>query len=123
MQFTVPEILSLLGVAQCVYVLVYMFFHAGEWKRAILPSLYFTIFAFAFFLDFAWRFIHEAIPHYDIAQWALWFYGPPLSSLLVIQVAQITKVPSKRYYWVLWLPPIAFFMALIFTGWCSSCFR
>ena len=39
-QFTLPEILSLLGLIQCVYVLVYMMLRAGSVSAAIIPSLY-----------------------------------------------------------------------------------
>jgi len=107
----VAEILSLLGLAQAIYVLVYMFFRAGEIKRAAIPFLYFTVFSFAFFADVAERFISEAFTYYDIYQWGLWMLGPPISVLVVIQVAQITRLPRLFNFWVLLLVPAAYFSA------------
>ena len=106
--FQVPEILSLVGLIQCVYVLVYMAFRAGDVRYALLPGLYFLMLGGAFFLDFGQRFIGEALPAYAAWQWAAWFAGPPLSVLLIIQVAQITRLPRARDYWVLALPLAAF---------------
>lgn len=106
--FHVPEILSLIGLIQCVYVLVYMAFRAGDLRYALLPGAYFLMLAGAFFLDFSQRFIGEALPAYAAWQWAAWFSGPPLSVLLIIQVAQMTRLPRARDFWVLVLPLVAF---------------
>jgi AraC-like DNA-binding protein len=106
--FRIPEILSLVGLVQCVYVLVYMAFRAGDVRYAVLPGVYFIVLGGAFFLDFAQRFIADAVAGYDLWQWAAWFAGPPLSVLLIIQVAQITRLPRVRDFWVLLLPPLAF---------------
>lgn len=110
--FTIPEILSLIGVTQCVYLLVYILLRAGWLSRAGLPLLYFLVLGLAFLSDFAAGHLDSVIPHYDYIRWFAWFYGPPLSVLLVVQVAQITKVPGLRDYWVLLLPPVAFASAM-----------
>ena len=102
--FQIPEILSLIGLIQCVYVLVYMTFRAGDVRYALLPGVYFLMLGGAFFLDFAHRFIGADLPAYAAWQWAAWFSGPPLSVLLIIQVAQVTRLPRARDYWVLALP-------------------
>lgn len=111
LRFTVPEILSLIGVTQCVYILVYMVFRAGNWRRALLPSAYFLLVGCAFFMDFAKGFIQEAIYDYELILWALWFAGPPLSVLLIIQIAQIKNMPVIWDYWVLLLIPLSYVSA------------
>ena len=108
--FTIPEILSFFGAAQCVYIMVYMMFRAGRLSRAGLPLFYFLILAAAFFLDGAQRFIADISPHYNDIQWALWFMGPPISVLLIIQIARISRTPSLKNYWVLLLIPLAYFI-------------
>ncbi len=110
-QFTVPEILSLIGVTQCVYILVYMAMRAGRLSRAGLPIVYFSVLALAFFLDAAERELGGSFSHYFYLQWAAWFLGPPFSVLLIIQIAQISRTPASRHFWVLGLVPTAFMAA------------
>lgn len=107
LRFTVPEILSLIGLTQSVYILVYMLFHAGDWRRAVVPFLYFLVIAVAFFLDFAGNFIRAFVPSYDVWEWAAWYMGPPLSVLLIIQIARIARPPALWEGWVLLLIPVA----------------
>lgn len=113
LKFSIPEILSLIGLVQCVYVLVYMSFRAGGWSRAVLPFAYFFFLGAAFFIAFAERFIGDVFKTYDLLQWFLWYLGPPLSVLLIIQIAKITEPPSARNYWVLMLVPAAMVAAFI----------
>lgn len=121
LRFTVPEILSLIGLAQSVYVLVYMAFRSGDIRRALLPALYFLVLGTAFFLDFAGRFIGETFSSYPVWQWAAWFMGPPLSVLLIVQIAQITRMPSLLNLWVLTLVPAAWLAARLLAGLDSDC--
>lgn len=112
LQFTIPEILSIVGMAQCVYVLVYMSLRSGGWGRAALPFVYFLVLGLAFFANFARRFIGDVVPFYDTIDWLLWFSGPPLSVLLMIQIARITQPPPGRSFWILALVPLAYLTAL-----------
>ena len=120
-RFTLTELLSLIGMAQAVYVLVYMGFRAGGMRTAILPFVYFLFLGVAFLLDFAERFVGDAINNYDLLQWFFWFSGPPLSVLLILQIARVGKLPSGREYWVLALPPLAFLVALGFSSRQGAC--
>lgn len=108
LSFTIPEILSFFGVAQCLYIMVYMTFRAGRLSRATLPLFYFLTLGGAFLLDGAQGFIADISPYYKDIQWALWFMGPPISVLLIIQIARIKRVPSIKNYWVLLLIPLAY---------------
>ncbi len=117
LRFSVPEILSLIGLIQCVYILVYMAFRAGRFSRIVLPALYFFVLGTGFFLDFSSRYIADIFSSYAVTEWAVWFLGPPLSVLLMIQIARITETPSIRSYWVLILLPLAFLSASILRDW------
>lgn len=116
LQFTLPQILSLIGLIQCVYVLVYMAFHAGGLGRIVLPVIYFLLLASAFLLDFSGQYIGYFFPKYSLMEWCLWFMGPPVSVLLMIQIARITQTPPLRSYWILSLLPLAGFAALLLSG-------
>ena len=111
LRFTFPEILSVIGVTQCVYVLVYVALRAGRMSRAGLALIYFLVLGLAFLADFAQNHLQGAIPHYVAIQWFLWFYIPPLSVLLIVQISQIMKTPSFWHFWVLALPPLAYGVA------------
>lgn len=121
LRFNIPEILSLIGLSQCVYVLVYMLFRAGDAKRAALPFLYFFVLGSAFLIDFGERFIGGAVPRYGELRWAVWFMGPPLSVLLVIQVAQISRLPRFYNYAVLLLAPFAYAAARLLAARTGEC--
>ena len=112
-RFDIPETIALIGLVQCVYILVYMGFRSGGWRYAAVPFLYFGVLGAAFLSSFAAGFVSASIPHYDSVQWALWFYGPPLGVLLMIQIARIVEPPRLREAWVVLLIPVAFIAALM----------
>lgn len=116
LSFTIPEILSLLGVAQCTYLLVYMFFRSGSIKSIFLPVLYFLVMAAAFAFDFGRASVSTLIPYFAIWDWALWFMGPPLSVLLILQILQLPAMPAFRHFWVLWLVPVALVLSWGLSG-------
>lgn len=111
MQFTFQEILSAIGMAQCVMILVYMVFRAGDLTRAVVPIAYFLVLGMAFFLDFSARPIGDVTPLWSVLQWLAWFSGPPLSVLLVIQIARLSEVPRLRDCAILLTIPAASGMA------------
>jgi AraC-like DNA-binding protein len=121
LRFTIPQILSLAGLTQCTYLLVYMLFRSGDWKRAALPFLYFFVLGLAFFLDFAAGFVGGGNGFYAIAQWAAWFSGPPLSVLLIIQVTQLSRLPSLRLFSILSLIPAAAIAGLVLAHQDGGC--
>lgn len=119
--FTVPEIISLIGIVQCVYILVYITFRAGRLSHAGLPFLYFLVLGSAFFLDLGQAYIGDITLYYGIVQWFLWFSGPPISVLLIIQSVQITRLPALRHYWVLLLTPVALAAAVFLSRHYGAC--
>jgi AraC-like DNA-binding protein len=113
-QFTLAEILSLLGLAQSVYVLVYMLLRSGSLSNAIIPSLYFGVLAGAFFFDAAAGRWGPEFKNYESLQWLLWFSGIPLGALLIFQIAQVPVKPRPKYFLLLLLIPISFLPCLVF---------
>ena len=105
--FGIAEILSLLGLVQSVYVLVYMTFRSGNWRYAIIPIAYFTVLSGAFLLDAAQTRWQDNFVHYAFYQWALWFSGVPLGVLLIFQVARTPDLPPARYLLLLILIPLS----------------
>lgn len=107
-QFTAAEILSLLGLAQSIYVLVYMMLRSGSFISAVIPSLYFLSIACGFFFDAASARWSGGFENYEEFQWLFWFSCVPLGAILILQVAQITEKPRPRYFLMLLLIPITF---------------
>lgn len=110
LQFTIPEILLLIGIAQCLYVIVYLAFRSGKISRGTLPLLYFITMGVAFTGSFLNDTLVELIEINDLLIWALWGLQFPLCVLLIIQVAQIYKVPSWHQYWIFLLQPAAYLL-------------
>ena len=109
LQFNIAEILSMLGLAQTLYILVYMMFRAGDLRNASLAFAYFSLLAFAFLLDFAHRFIADAIGAYEFLSLACWLSGPPISVLLIAQIARHGQLPPARDFLILLTIPVAAF--------------
>lgn len=113
LQFSIPEMLSLLGLTQCVYVLVYMLLRSGSIANAIIPTLYFFFMAAAFFLDVAaghWR--GEGID-FEKLRWLLWFSGIPLGTLLIFQIAQIRERLKPKYFSLILFIPLTYSLGQI----------
>ncbi len=108
LQFTLPEILSLLGLTQCVYVLVYMLLRSGNLINAVTPSLYFLFMGLAFLTDIASSKWNQSALDLDMYQWFFWFCGIPIGSLLILQIAQIREKPRAKYFLLLLIIPVTF---------------
>jgi AraC-like DNA-binding protein len=114
--FSFTEILSLLGLVQSVYVLVYMIFRSGNWKYAILPIAYFSMLALAFLSDAAATRWQGQIADYYFFQWLLWFSGVPLGTLLIFQIAKTPDLPPFRYCVLLLLIPLSLSLHFLERG-------
>ncbi len=119
--FSLPEILALIGVIQCTYLIVHIGLRARQISRAGLPLLYFLVLGLAFTTDLAQSRLHLESDPYFYLQWLLWFAGPPLSVLLVIQLADINKIPAIRDYWILLLLPLSFMLSLLGADTAMGC--
>ena len=119
--FSLPEILALIGVIQCTYLIVHVGFRARKIVRAGLPLLFFLVLGFAFCADLAQNRLEFGGDLYFYIQWALWFAGPPLSVLLVIQLADMSKTPPLSDYWVLLLLPLSFMLSILAADTAIDC--
>ncbi len=114
--FTPLQLITLLGMAQALYALVYMAFRAGRLSRAGLAIIYFFVLFFCFFTDFASSFFQDySFPHKEILSnlsWVFWIFLPSLSYLLILQIARIHETPSWRHYFILFVPILSLIMAV-----------
>jgi AraC-like DNA-binding protein len=111
--FSLPQILALIGLVQCLYVIGFMMLRSRALRHGTLPLLYFGVLALAFGVDLGAAHIPLEPRFIFFIQWALWFLGPPLSVLLVIQLSDITKPPSWADAWVLLLLPFSFLLSTL----------
>ena len=121
--FSLPEILALIGMIQCTYLIVHVGLRSGQIVRAGLPLLYFFVLGLAFtagLLESRWQINGDM---FFYVQWLLWFAGPPLSVLLVIQLADMSKPPPLRDSWVLLLLPLSFMLSLLASEAAIGCTR
>lgn len=123
LNFSAPEILSMIGLVQCVYLLVYIVMRMKGVAYAGLPFVYFFILGCAFFFDMAENQIGSLSEYYYYLQWFTWFSGPPLSVLLVVQFSEINKTPLLREYWVLLLIPLCFMLSVTAVDSINACDR
>jgi len=123
LNFSLPEILSLIGMVQCVYLLVYIIARMRNIGHAGLPLVYFLVLGAAFFFDMAETKIGALSEYYYYLQWFTWFSLAPLSVLLVIQFSEIDKSPLLRDYWVLLLPPLCFILSITAVDTIKACNR
>lgn len=121
LRFSFPEILSLFGVFQCVYILVYVSFRTIKLSHVILPLLYFFVLGCAFFLDFAREYVSDLIPYFEYWSWAAWAYIVPFGVLLIFQMAKISKLPRWPVWSVLLLIPLAFMFSVLVTKKTPEC--
>jgi len=104
--FTLIEWLSLTGLTQCVWLLVYAALRVENWKKTMLVMGYFLVLGSSFFAQFSFR-LGDFEYQIKLIQWFLWMSTPPLSYLLIIQVAK-NEIPSLKEFSVLLLIPLTF---------------
>lgn len=120
--FSLLEWLAITGLTQCGLVIGYLAFRVRYWKQAFVPFLYFSFLATAFALHLMLR-LDELQPYVHLGLWFTWMTGPPLSYVLVLQLAQPERLPAFKnflfFFALLLLPPVS--MALN-TGSCEEGF-
>jgi AraC-like DNA-binding protein len=111
LQFTLKELVALMGLAQALYVLVYMLFRPHSLSRSFLPLLFFTLLSLAFLFSAAKSNWQDIIPYYQFYEQLIWMFCIPLNALLVLQIARITTPPSYKYWFILLTVPLSFLLA------------
>ena len=111
--FSLVEWLAITGLTQCLLILVYIFFRVRRWRQAALAIAYFLVLALAFAFQFALR-LSDFEPQIRLGLWFFWMAGPPLSYLLILQVARMIELPSARDF--LALLPLPFSLVAVLTA-------
>jgi AraC-like DNA-binding protein len=110
--FTLIEWLALTGLAQTVFILVYILFRVRNWQQTSLAVAYFCVLGAAFVLQFALR-LEDYEQTIRLLMWLCWCLSPPLCYLLVLQVVKGADISEPKQYWVLALVPVSLFAGLL----------
>jgi AraC-like DNA-binding protein len=111
LQFSLLELLSLLGLIQCVYIMVHLVGRAVMPRQIVIPVIFFGFLGFAFLLNAAESRWQDVILIYDDYNWFAWAIIPSLSALLIVQIIRITSVPPLA----MWLLPFLYLPAYFMT--------
>lgn len=95
--FTLPQMLSLIGMCQAAFILTFIGGRAQNFASAALPLTYFLCLGLAFFLDFAAPY-WAGLDNLSLLQWTAWLVGPPLSVPVVLQIVRSGKMPPWFAY-------------------------
>lgn len=121
---SLQQVLSLIGLAQSVFVIVHVIMHTKNTKLPLLPLSYFSLLCAAFLFDFAASHIITFIPLYTIIQSFLWFMLAPMSVILIRQLVYPVKTMHKRKaLTILCLPFIGLVLALSVASFSPSCHK
>lgn len=112
-RFTLTEFLSLIGVVQCVFILVFMAFRAQSLRNTLVPFIYFLCLGLVFLADFGRAYIGVFIPVYEAVILWLWFTSLCLSVLVIMQIAYNGQKPLGLLPYIL---PSLPFCALFFSA-------
>lgn len=104
--FNFADVLALLGLVQSVYLIVYILFRAGHIRNVIVPFMCFMVLALSFTADFAIPRFGEW-EHAELIRNFLWICLPAFSALLIGQVADFGRLPTRAYWMTLMLPAMA----------------
>lgn len=118
--FSLIEWVALTGLAQCLFILVYVSSRVRNFRQASIAIAYFLSLAFAFGLQFALRLEDYAGP----IRLALWFagaLGAPLCYLLVLQVVRLQAFTVGRPFLLLLSVPGTLVAAFAMSRLQQSC--
>lgn len=104
--FNFADVLALMGLVQSVYLIVYILFRAGHIRNVIVPFMCFMILALSFTADFGVPRFQEW-DHAELIRNFLWMSLPAFSALLIGQVADFGRLPTRAYWMTLTLPLLA----------------
>lgn len=121
MNFTMPEVLSLVALVHAIYILVHLSLRRLPLQSTGLPLFYFFVLSCAFFLDFGQRNLQEFFIGYQDLQWWAWFLGPPLSVLLIIQISKANQPLKLSEYVLLLILPLCWGLSVVVADAQNSC--
>ncbi len=102
--FTFAQILNLIGLLQCVFILVIIISKAADIRTAMPTLAFFSVLGLAFGLPVA---SELRLGEWGVAvTWLVQAFIPPISYLLILQIA-LERLPVARHLAVLALPLFA----------------
>ncbi len=114
--FTLTELIAFLGLVQSVYILVYILFRSQKVVLALIPLSFFILLASAFFIVVAQKYWIMPIETYNLINWFIWTFCAPISFLLVIQIARITKPPPLGFFPIIVAVPLVYYLSSFIHG-------
>lgn len=108
LSFSLHETLSILGVVQCIYIVVHMLLEKGV--RVGMPVLYFAVLGCAFFFDILSGVVGINGEIYLLVSMLVWLSLVPLSVLLILKLSDMEKPIKLVEYW-----PLALFVVSVLT--------
>ncbi len=118
---TIPEILALIGIVQCTFLIVHIFFGASGFKYLFIPVLFFCALGAGFTSDFAQDRLSGNDMGFFYLQWWIWFSTPPISALLIKQLVHFNGAISWRACYPILLIPISFAIASVISNKIIGC--
>lgn len=110
LQFSLIELLSLIGVAQAVYVLIYILFRSGNLYQAVSSILFFLNLTFFLILIAAQSRWQGILPLYADIKWFSISFFAPLSLLLIAKMAHMSNDLSIKFATIFPLIIISYFI-------------
>lgn len=105
-QFSLPQILIILGVAQSVYALVYISLRVVKTSLIMVPAAYYFILAGCFLFDFGATMSKDAKELLEPLGFGFWALLPSISYLLVIQLTVLKRPPAFGHFAALMAPVV-----------------
>lgn len=118
--FSLIEWLTLTGLAQCLFILVYIAFRARNFRQASIAILYFLSLALAFGFQFSLR-LEDFEEPLRLSLWFAGALGTPLCYLLVLQVVRPAVFPAWRHFMLLGAVPLTLLLAIVFSRFQPAC--
>jgi AraC-like DNA-binding protein len=116
LNLSIIELIAFLGLFQTTYILVYIALRSKNVSIALIPLFLFFGLGSGFFVILLQKFWFVSELNYTMINWFVWAICAPLSSLLVIQISQLTKAPELKYFNILLIVPIAFGISILISN-------
>lgn len=121
-RFSLTEFLSLIGVVQCVFILVFIAFRSRSLRNTVVPAVFFLCLGFLFLSDFSSAYIGVFFPPYRAMVLWLWFTTLSLSILVIMQISADRQVVDNLWRYILPILPLcALFFAITLSRMIESC--
>jgi AraC-like DNA-binding protein len=107
-------LLSLIGLVQTVYAFFYLYFRAGDIKRAVYPMLLLLVLSGALLISFVLPETPDLLYLPPLHEF-FWLSIPVVSTIFIVQMAHIENVPTVHYQSLLLL-----LIPMVWTAFASS---